>query len=148
MENQSDQHDFARLNNGLQVVGSELQKIQNIPSLAQGSQILSALQNLSDQMTNFQHQMTNHQHQMSNFQTEMQRKFNQMEINSAARLQNSWIRASNAPLMELVTLQGDTPSNFPPTLAALSEMNSEMVNTLLAEYSQPTDGTVAVKKTD
>jgi hypothetical protein len=44
------------------------------------------------------------------------------------------------------TVQGYTPSGFSPTLTFLSEVDSELLSSLLAKYGQPTNGTITAKR--
>jgi hypothetical protein len=85
MENPPEQPDFDRLHDCLQIATAELQKIQNIPALREGSQILSTLDRMSaqmDQMAQLQTQFqTQIQTQMNSMQAQMQRmegKLNQL----------------------------------------------------------------------
>jgi septal ring factor EnvC (AmiA/AmiB activator) len=75
MENLSDQPDFGLLNEILLTAAGEIQKMQNIPALAQGNQILSAIQQLSGQMSqqtqSLQAQMQNFETKLNNFETKL-----------------------------------------------------------------------------
>jgi hypothetical protein len=68
------------------------------------------------------------------------------DINSRARTKNSHVQDQTYPLAPLVTLEGHPAPSFPPTLAILSQMNAQELNTLLVAYNLPLDGGAAVKR--
>jgi hypothetical protein len=67
----SNQPNFQLLGTALDTASVEMQKIQNIPALQQGSQILSILQSMQGQMTSMQGQMASMQTQITEVQNQL-----------------------------------------------------------------------------
>ncbi|EER40961.1 hypothetical protein HCDG_04607 [Histoplasma capsulatum H143] len=124
---------------GIQRANSELQKLPNLPAIAQGSAIVNQLQQIQHQIQENYDQL---RQEIRQVRKDVIIGFQTIEYNSIARLQNSGIKRADYPLTTLRDYKTNTNiADFPATPAEISNMTGTTLNRVLEALNLPTTGT-------
>jgi len=137
------------LNNASRDFVSELVKFQNIPALAQGAEIIQALDAIRTHLDNFNTRFDNLDTHLGQIDTRLDQIENRVKAadrNQIARVINSSCTTDTGILTALVNVKtGEPIPGFPLTVQAIRNLRGNELRNLLNALDQSDAGTNAEK---
>ncbi|KAF8241336.1 hypothetical protein K440DRAFT_308410 [Wilcoxina mikolae CBS 423.85] len=136
----TDMNDISRASASL---GASLSRMQNLPAVDNGVQVIARLDALLINFANFEQRVAGRFDEVNRNIADVALRLSASDFNNVARLENSrLVTTRQSVLSPLRTPLNENVEDFPATFEQLENLNAVNINRLLTTYGLPTNGNV------